>query len=252
MIYSINNKPESILTDFSIDIMINVLKQTLKRIKKNKKIEKLNLLDVLNSDIEVLKNEIYNPKELQFCDKVLFNEIKVSDEDIKSFLFSIISPSKLQNIGKWLSDKEVNISNFYKVDVIFHFYKYSTENENLYTNQLLSLNNNTQSCNLTLEALIRLIQKTIDNLYFDNKRENIQPVVVNSLLEILKLEIFNSNSTRLFIHKSSKLDDKVKDYLFSLLSIEKIKILKNWICSKDIFHNKTNLGIITSIYAPDY
>jgi hypothetical protein len=252
MIYSINDKRESIQTNLSIEIAINFLKQTINRIVKDKSLEKFNMLELLNSNLEVLKNEIFYPLDLQYCVKHLSSEIKVSDEEIKSFLFSILNQRKLENIRKWLSDKEEENTRCYKADVILHFYKFSEEKENLYTNQLQYLVNDTQSCNLTLDNLLGLIKKNIDNLNRDIRCENIQPDLVNCLLEILKIEIFNSNSTKLFTHNPDELDDKVKDYLFSLLSSEKMKVIKNWIDNKENFHKTTNLGVFISIYTPIY
>lgn len=253
MIYSTNNITESNFTNLRLDVIINDLKQTINKFLKNKKSEKLNVLSLINSEFEVLKNEINSPVDLQCCVKQTNNATKVSDEDIKTFLFSILSPSKLHIIRKWLSGKEeANSNKLYKADVILHFYKYSVDDEKLLTNQLSNMFNESLSCNLELDDLISLIKKAINNHFLEDKSEKSPIEVVINILEILKLNLFNLNSTRLYSHEPNELDENVKDYLFSLLSPEKLKGLKNWIINKDDFHKTTNFGIITSIYAPDY
>ena len=211
-----------------------------------------NIDESINSNFESLKKEIYNPVELNTCINNCYSKTILNDDEIKNYLFSILSPKKLQNIKEWLSVKEKTFNNNYKADVILHFYNFSLNNENLYNNQLLKMKYDTKSCNLNLYTLLELIYKNIKikNSELGDKKNQI--TVLIGLLEVLKLEIFSSNSASIYEHKPSYLDNDVKDYLYTQLSLEKIDILKYYLKNKKKFNKKTNLGIITSIFVPDF
>lgn len=251
MLYS----TETFKSGLLIDIILFRLEYYIKHWMKN--YEKSDALESLSIQIKMLRDELNNSSGLQGCIYKSGDSDVATVEEIKNYLFSILTPKKLQILRNWLLKKEsINVNFEYKIDIILHTYL-NDLNIDRYDKQPISVSNEISECNIPLEALINLIEKTAISLIRHGGERATIPDVVIAELKILRNELFNSNSTILFTHRSSSYvgedDEKVKDYLFSMLSSMKVKTLGKWLYDKDSLFTKdgNKLGIITSIYVPD-
>lgn len=251
MIYS----SETFKSNLLIDIILIRFEHYIKHVMQN--VDKSEALEAVAFEIKSLRKELINPVVLKKCIYKFGDLDVVSDEEVKNYLFSILTPKKLQTLRSWLINKDnIRAHSEYKVDLILHTYLANFASD-IYEKQPIRVNNEIRECNIPLEALLNLIEKTANCVISNCEDEAPTSEVVIAELKILRNEIFYSNSTILYSHEPSSSDeasnDKVKDYLFSMLSAEKLKALRKWLYNKEslITENDHKLGIVTSIYVPD-
>ncbi len=250
MIYSNNSIRESVQTNLRIDQLISAIKGSIENIV----IGKIEVLEKINSGFELLKNEIHEPRRMKMLMDISPNKGNVTDYQIMFYLYSILTPEKLNSLRKWVTSNEsIRASSKYNVKVVLNIYHNLIDMRKLYTKQLLYSTDETGNCTLTFEKLTSTIQKGVENILLD-RGQKVPTKLIIGLLEVLKRELFYSNSTRMFSHEFIEADDLVMDFLYSMLSTEKSNILRIWLNRKEIpiIQNKQELGIITSIYVPDW
>ncbi|MCC7296771.1 MAG: hypothetical protein IT244_00450 [Bacteroidia bacterium] len=255
MIYDFSQTPESFQTNLRIDILISMIKSSIKRFMEKDNYNKFENPESVFSEIELLCNEINKPVGLKYFVDKYKNLANVNDENVKSYLYSMLAPSKLQSLRNWVrGDINMKENSKYNVEVILHILLDPEINRETYANQLLSINNEQGACNLNFGDFINLLKKSLEKLFYNRGKEYVIPEVIISLLEFMKREIFYSNSTRLFKHEPDDSDILVKDYLHSVLSPEKLNALRVWLNNNEriLISNDRELGIISSIYVPDW
>jgi hypothetical protein len=255
MLYSTTGDNATFRFNLYIDLYLKTIETSMKNVRDNP--DKSEALESITVQIQALREEINNPVILKKCTYKSGDSDVVNDEEIRNYLFSILTPKKLQTLRKWLKNKDNIIAHpEYKVDIILHVYS-NTLGTDMYAGQPLTVNNGIGECNIPLEALINLIDKTAEYAINSSEDGDPTPEVVIGEVKILRKEIFTSNSTVLYTHEPSNFgeasDDETKDYLFSMLSPEKLKALKKWLYNEDSILSKTGhkVWIITSIYVPD-
>lgn len=252
MIYSSSSINETSYTNLRVDILISMIQKSLRTIISGN--SSFQVSESVFSELTLLIDEFISPVGLSYFGKNNVNT-NIKDEQIKAYLFSIISPEKLQILRNWISiDTDLKLQTNYKVEVLLHFCFDLEKYNNMYSEQLLNLKTKYVSCNLNLADTIYLVKRAIENLFNHQNKEYVLPEVIISILELIKIEIFYSNSTITYEHDHSQYDVLIKDFLFDGLTQEKRNALKLWLDEKNnvIIVNGRQMGLITSIYVPDW
>lgn len=259
MLFSNSSKHDKSKHVLNLDLISNNIEFVLQsKLEYSSSISNKDFEGLLKSSLNSLKKEVFNPGLLK---KVIFNSENnvIREEEIKQFLFSILTEKKLNVIRNFLKNRETILSRKqYKIDILLHVYIQNSNNKSGDKSLIINRIKN-ENCNLNLKDVIERIEKSFGYV-FENGISQLKMESIVIQLELLRNEIFHSNSTQIFAHKppdnEDVTDEEVKDYIYSELKEEHKKFLNGWIIDNgnlfiELSVGIKNVGLITSIYVPD-
>lgn len=220
----------------------------------------------MNKDVTNVCKYLVNRIENDIDQAIVLNRISTkgdlkdqcTDAQVKEYLFNIVSPSKLKSLRNWITlerNKRASELRAFNVAVILHPYRLSAGENNIRFRLDTFLNEYTEETEsgIDLKKYLHILRSHIDSVRDNGYANQDFHRGILSVIDILWLQIYYSNSFRLFKHVGDEKVDIIKEYLFSLLSDKELCVLKMFLGGLDLVDKQLGhrYGLVTSIYIAD-
>jgi hypothetical protein len=243
-----------------IETLLNYFKYTIIEYKFSAKYNELNTRTLCTSILDKIQYELQYSVFLDSMRMDLTTKNLCTDDHIKDFLYSIVSPDKLSSLNKWIHSDITSGENFIKgrnkYTVIIHPFPSTSNLENIALRLQAFHNEHSKKskCALNLNEYFQILKINPLALFDGELEYDEHYLTIIALIDILWSQIYYSNSTRLYKHVNGINEEIIKEYLFSSLTLREIELLKVYLSGNKLFSTVCNqyYDLITSIYIADY